>query len=124
MAGGGHLRVTVDAPVIASGAAPGVDIRQVRLRLSDSGAGIPEADRPKIFDPFFSTKQKGTGLGLPLVQQIVAEHGGRIDVDSVIGQGTTLTLTFPALVEEVGSSPPEESAVVEESAAAMKKALA
>jgi hypothetical protein len=66
-------------------------------------------------------------LGLPLVQQIVAEHGGRIDVESVIGQGTTLTLTFPALAareEEVGSSPGAESAVAEESAAAMKKALA
>jgi len=120
MASGGRVRVSVDAPVIASGAAPGGDVRQVRLRLSDSGAGIPEADRAKIFDPFFSTKEKGTGLGLALVQQIVAEHGGRIDVDSQMGQGTTLTLTFPALAEEVGSSPPEESAVAEDSAAAMK----
>ena len=123
MASGGRVRVSVDAPVIASGAAPGGDVRQVRLRLSDSGAGIPEADRAKIFDPFFSTKEKGTGLGLALVQQIVAEHGWRIDVDSEMGRGTTLTLTFPALAKEVGS-PAEESAPAEEGAAAMKKALA
>jgi two-component system, NtrC family, sensor kinase len=118
MASGGRLRVTVDAP---EGSA-----RQVRLRLSDSGAGIPEADRAKIFDPFFSTKEKGTGLGLALVQQIVAEHGGRIDVDSEIGKGTTLTLTFPALAGEVpaAEASPPSSAPAEESAAAMKKALA
>jgi signal transduction histidine kinase len=116
MASGGRLRVTVDAP--------GDSPRQVRLRLSDSGLGIPEADRAKIFDPFFSTKEKGTGLGLALVQQIVAEHGGKIDVDSEIARGTTVTLTFPALAEEVGSSLSAESTPAEESAAAMKKALA
>jgi len=87
MAGGGRLRVVVDADV---------DVGQVRLRLSDTGSGIAEADLAKIFDPFFSTKDKGTGLGLALVQQIVAEHGGRIDVESAPGRGTTFTLTFPA----------------------------
>ena len=120
MASGGRLQVTVDA---AGGGA-----RQVRLRLSDSGAGIPEADRAKIFDPFFSTKEKGTGLGLALVQQIVAEHGGHIDVDSEVGRGTTLTLTFPAVEAREGeapaAAPPPDGTSAEESAGAMKKALA
>ena len=120
MASGGRLHVTVDAPEAASGA-----VGQVRLRLSDSGEGIPEADRAKIFDPFFSTKDKGTGLGLALVQQIVAEHGGRIDVESEVGRGTTVALTFPVAkrVEEA-PSPMPSAPTDDETAAAMKKALA
>jgi signal transduction histidine kinase len=115
MVGGGRLRVTVDA---GEG--------QVRLRLSDTGAGIAEADLAKIFDPFFSTKDKGTGLGLALVQQIVAEHAGRIDVESTPGTGTTFTLTFPArAAARAGAPTPEEPPTTKpEPTPGMKKALA
>jgi two-component system NtrC family sensor kinase len=118
MVGGGRLRVSVDA---GQG--------QVRLRLSDTGAGIAEVDLAKIFDPFFSTKDKGTGLGLALVQQIVAEHAGRIDVESAAGQGTTFTLTFPVRTPASrprGDQPaPEDPPSTEaEATAGMKKALA
>src|SRR6185312_8919462 len=65
------------------------------LRVADSGPGIEAGDLGRIFDPFFSTKAQGTGLGLALVQQIVVDHGGQIEVDSVPGAGTTFTLAFP-----------------------------
>ena len=74
------------------------------VRVSDSGAGIEEADLGKIFDPFFSTKVQGTGLGLALVQQIVVDHGGQIEVESQPGEGTTFTLWFPLPEPAVAAS--------------------
>jgi signal transduction histidine kinase len=68
---------------------------RVLLRIRDSGPGIAAADMGKIFDPFFSTKERGTGLGLALVQQIVVDHGGQIDVESAPGQGTAFTIALP-----------------------------
>jgi signal transduction histidine kinase len=65
------------------------------LRVADSGPGIEAGDLGRIFDPFFSTKAQGTGLGLALVQQIVVDHGGQIDVESAPGRGTTFLLVFP-----------------------------
>jgi len=83
-----------------------VDIKlmedQVIVRLQDSGEGIPEENLPKIFDPFFTTREEsgGTGLGLSIIFGIVEKHNGRIEVDSEVGQGTTFTLRFPALLED------------------------
>ena len=70
---------------------------EVVVRVRDSGPGIGPADIGKIFDPFFSTKARGTGLGLALVQQIVVDHGGQIEVESAPGRGTTFTMAFPAV---------------------------
>jgi signal transduction histidine kinase len=67
---------------------------RVELRIRDSGAGIAPEHLAKIFDPFFSTKEHGTGLGLALTQQIVVEHGGTIDVASEVGRGTTFTVAL------------------------------
>jgi len=68
---------------------------QVHLEISDTGVGIPEDELPLIFEPLHTTKPEGTGLGLYLVQEIVAVHDGRIAVRSVPGAGTTFTLTLP-----------------------------
>lgn len=67
----------------------------VALEVRDSGIGMREDDRARIFDPFFTTKEGGTGLGLSLTQQIVAQHGGRLDCDSQPAGGTTFTLYLP-----------------------------
>lgn len=70
------------------------------LKVSDTGKGMREEEREKLFKPFFSTKQSGTGLGLPLSQQIVAEHGGAIVCESEPGKGTTFIIRLPQ--ESVG----------------------
>jgi len=73
----------------------------VKIRFSDEGEGIPEEVIPKIFDPYFSTKQrgnqKGMGLGLTICRSIIQKHGGMILVDSQLGRGTTFEIYLPAL---------------------------
>lgn len=73
---------------------------EVRLKISDNGAGIPEENRDKIFEPYFTTKDFGSGLGLTLVYKIVKEHMGDIEINSKVGEGTTLTLSFPVPQKE------------------------
>ncbi len=70
---------------------------QVRVSVTDTGHGIAPGERDKIFDAFFSTKEGGTGLGLALTQQIVADHGGAIEVESEPGSGATFTVRLPAV---------------------------
>ena len=70
---------------------------EVVIRISDTGAGIPEEHLSKLFNPFFTTKPvgQGTGLGLSISYGIIQKHGGRIDVDSTVGRGTTFTIYLP-----------------------------
>jgi nitrogen fixation/metabolism regulation signal transduction histidine kinase len=71
----------------------------VEVEVADRGAGISAEAREHIFDLFYSTKETGTGLGLPLTQQIVAAHGGTIRCEDREGGGTRFVLTFPALAQ-------------------------
>ena len=75
--------------------------------IADTGPGIPPERLRKIFDPFFTTKEKGTGLGLSVVYGIVERHGGSIDVDSRVGEGTTFTFRLPAVTEEHEACAPD-----------------
>jgi signal transduction histidine kinase len=69
--------------------------RGPQLRVIDRGRGIPSGTRERIFEPFFSTKQDGTGLGLALVHSLVSAHTGVVEVDTDLGRGTTFTVTLP-----------------------------
>ncbi len=70
---------------------------RMRIHIADNGPGIPEQELPRIFSPFESNKgARGTGLGLPVSQKVLREHGGDIEVQSRLGHGTMFTLTWPA----------------------------
>ena len=70
--------------------------RGAAVHVTDTGAGIPPEGLDKIFEPYYSTRPGGTGLGLPMVRRIVQEHGGSIEVHSEVGRGTRLTIHLPA----------------------------
>lgn len=67
----------------------------VWVSVNDSGGGIPQEQLNRIFEPFYTTKKKGSGLGLMIVQRIIRDHGGRIDLESRVGEGTTFRLWLP-----------------------------
>ena len=67
----------------------------VWVSVADTGGGIPQEQLARIFEPFYTTKKKGTGLGLMIVQRIIRAHGGKIEVESRVGQGTTFRIWLP-----------------------------
>lgn len=74
--------------------------RWIVFRVSDTGHGITKENQSQIFDPYYTTKSTGTGLGLAIAHNIVDAHGGRIEVDSAAGEGTTVTVRIPKTSEE------------------------
>jgi len=93
MPGGGEWVIQVR--VVSDPEKEGAESRFLQVRLRDSGPGIPTQDLERIFDPFYTTKAQGTGLGLSVVHQILREHEGRISVESEPGQGTTFIIHLP-----------------------------
>jgi signal transduction histidine kinase len=67
------------------------------LSISDNGKGIPAQDLDKLFEPFFTSKKGGTGLGLTATYNIISKHDGSIEVDSEPGVGTSFTISLPVL---------------------------
>ncbi|MRR33811.1 response regulator [bacterium] len=87
----------------------------VRISVQDHGCGIPESNLDKIFDPYFTTKPTGNGLGLATVYSIIRKHAGLITVDSSVGQGTTFSIYLPAsdrepAVADLRNSSPDKGA--------------
>jgi PAS domain S-box-containing protein len=108
MEGGGTVRVAAenvevgpqDNPALARG-------RHVRITVQDTGCGIPRENLQRMFDPYFTTKPKGTGLGLAVTYSVVKQHGGHIAVDSEIGRGSTFTIHLPASGKTLPPAPAE-----------------
>jgi signal transduction histidine kinase len=71
------------------------------LTVRDHGPGLPDGETERIFDPFYTTKPGGTGLGLAVAQQVVHQHGGSLSADSADGGGARFTLALPVPVEEI-----------------------
>ena len=82
---GGALSITVDQTD-----------ETVRIEIVDTGSGISEEESKKIFEPFYTTKEQGLGLGMPYSKKIIDQHGGTISLDSQPGEGTTISIALPA----------------------------
>jgi PAS domain S-box-containing protein len=76
-----------------------LNLREIEVEIEDNGPGIPLEVFPHIFEPFYTTKKMGTGLGLPTVKRVVEEHGGYLLVDSQEGKGVVVSLRLPYLKE-------------------------
>ena len=93
-------RVTVRTAVRADG--------DVEVAVRDSGSGIASASLPKLFDSFFTTRQRGMGLGLSIARSIVEAHGGRIWAEGETGSGATFRFTLPAAAAPVANNVTEQ----------------
>jgi two-component system sensor histidine kinase FlrB len=82
-----------------------VEATGVRVWVRDDGPGIAAEHQPRLFQPYFTTKRHGTGLGLFMAHKLLAEHGGTIECESAAGAGTTFTVRLPAVGPRPGASP-------------------
>jgi signal transduction histidine kinase len=90
MENGGNLKITTTR-----------EGEDVICEIEDTGCGLEEENVAKVFDPYFTTKNNGTGLGLAMSAKIVEEHSGSMEFRSVLGQGTVVKVCLPAYFEEI-----------------------
>ncbi len=98
----GRLSVETEStrPEGGPGLPNSVVMAPIRVRIKDEGSGIAPENMARLFEPFFTTKANGTGLGLPIAQRIVHDHGGTIRAESQLGHGTIFTVVLPACAAE------------------------
>ena len=99
MPDGGRLAIQAQPESVESGAAG------VALEITDSGGGIPAEILANVCEPFFTTRPEGTGLGLATAKRYVEEAGGRLEITSVVGRGTTVRLWLPVPSGDAAPAP-------------------
>lgn len=104
MPSGGKIRITArNLEVTAGEQNPDLEVgRYVHITVQDQGTGIAREDLPRVFDPYFTTKPRGQGLGLASTYSIIRRHGGRITVESELGKGSTFHVYLPASRKQLG----------------------
>ncbi len=112
MSGGGRLRVGAREVTLGQGS-PVPPGRWVRLDITDDGTGIPPELVDKVVEPFFTTKDSGSGIGLAVVRSVIERHGGHLTLRSVEDTGTTFTVWMPPLSEQQKIEPESPSLTVE-----------
>jgi len=108
----GQIRLEIEPAPPMDPAVP--DVLSVLIRVTDTGCGMDEEVLKKLFQPFYSTKAKGRGLGLTAVRTLVESMGGTIEATSVLGHGTTFTLQFPVLEPADGAMALAVDAIVDD----------
>jgi len=99
---GGNIKIKAENIILKKKSSlPLPEGKYVKITFEDKGIGIPEPHLPRIFDPYFTTKQKGSGLGLATVYSIIQKHDGRISVESQVGKGTSFFIYLPAIVDKL-----------------------
>ena len=112
MPNGGLIRVDCENVVVKNDdALPLKDGNYVKLSIHDQGSGIEEENLGKIFDPYFTTKATGTGLGLASAYSIIKEHEGYLSVESTLESGSVFTIFIPAITTSIKKTEPSESSI-------------
>jgi signal transduction histidine kinase len=101
------LAPTGGGSVIVNSSMEGIEPRLIKISVSDNGPGIPSELQPLVMEPFYSTREEGTGLGLPQARQIIERHGGTLALESKPSKGATITIRLPAAAEDSSDAHPD-----------------
>jgi len=116
MKGGGIIKIRAEKQAVIgkNSTLPLQPGNYVAITITDEGDGIPSHILPKIFDPYFTTKEQGSGLGLTICYSIVKNHGGHISVQSMEGKGTSFTIFLPVSSVQAEKEVPEDTLILGE----------
>jgi len=105
MPSGGKIEISAENIELEKPRSPLKPGKFIKMTVKDEGIGIPDKYLSKIFDPYFTTKKEGSGMGLAISNEIVRQHGGYIDIESEVGEGSTFYIYLPAVTQKISSKP-------------------